>query len=56
MNVVAGELKYPPPHIPRVDEEQDEVSPLATVKSPKSIPFPSEAIVIYSMIFVDDGA
>ena len=39
--------EYPPPHNPRVDEEQDVVScAVFDNKSPKSIAFPSDAIVI----------
>ena len=40
---------YPPAHIPRVDDEVAATAFLSTLKSPKVIVLPSDAIVIYSI-------
>jgi hypothetical protein len=42
----------PPAKIPLLDEEQPAKAPLETVKSPKSLALPVEAMVTYSMTLV----
>ena len=45
----------PPPKVPLVLEEQAANLSRAKVRSPKSVAFPTDAIVIYSIVFVEYG-
>jgi hypothetical protein len=49
--VVAGVLVYPPANTPRVGEDAAVTLAFDLVKSPKSVLFPIEAIVTYSIVF-----
>ena len=46
---------YPPPHTPRIAEEQEDICRLSCVKSPKSVAFPVELIVTKSITFELEG-
>ena len=47
-----GAGRIPPAHTPRVGDEADPVSSAAALKSPKSMPSPRVAMVMYSMTLV----